>query len=91
MLVSFIEHRVGRGGCKVKKAISHCKHFLVLPRHWKRYVIASFLQPFIDGPGQDVSCDLNRGILVQAWEAGFLEPGLYVYFVISNIPLVINL
>ena len=76
---------------KVKKAISHCKHFLVLPRHWKRYVIASFLQPFIDGPGQDVSCDLNRGILVQAWEAGFLEPGLYVYFVISNIPLVINL
>ena len=44
-------------------------------------LISSFLKkPFTDGPSQDVSCELNKGILAQAWEAGFQEIGHHVYF-----------
>ena len=32
-------------------------------------LVSSFLQPFTDGPGQDIFCELNKGILVQAWES----------------------
>ena len=50
-----------RWGGKVKKVICCCNYFLVLVRHWRGCVNFFFLQPFIGG--QDVSCELNKGIL----------------------------
>ena len=43
--------------------------------------ISSFLQTFTGGPGQDVSCELNKGIfslMLITWEAGFPEMGHYI-------------
>ena len=58
----FYRTKKGRWGGKIKKIIItvSCKYFLVLPD--SRYVlISSFLQPLTSGPGQDVSCVLNKG------------------------------
>ena len=44
---------------KQNKTVS-CKYFLIPPD--SRYVlISSFLQPLTSGPGQVVSCELNKG------------------------------
>lgn len=43
-------------------------------------LISSFLHPLTGGPGPEVPCDLNKGILVErsCVGAGFPEMGHYV-------------
>ena len=45
-------------------------------------LISSFLQPFTGGPGQNVSCELNKGILAEGLgqEAGSPEMDHYAHF-----------
>ena len=45
------------------RLINNCKYFVVPARPWRRWVTFSFLQPFTCGPPQNVSCELNKGIL----------------------------
>lgn len=48
----------GRPGCQVKKEISCCKIFARC--FLANVLISSFLKPFSDGPGQDVSCEFKQ-------------------------------
>ena len=44
------------------KVVSGCKCFLVPADSRGEVLISSFLPPFTGGPGQNVSCELNKDI-----------------------------
>ena len=55
--------------------------YLFQPDSGGDILISSFLQPFTGGPGQNVSCEINKcyfSLTLIPWEAGFTEMGHYV-------------
>lgn len=62
-LASFPEQREEGEEIKLKKKKKCCQYFLVLAKYQRGGVNFFFSAAIHGGPGQDVSCELNKDVL----------------------------